>query len=97
MKRVVKKTNKKRDRQIDIKLCFVVISVVYLMSCILLKNHNISLDHQLNNIAKENKTIVEKNQVLKLRIDELSSFERMNSIAKRNGLENREGTIKNVK
>lgn len=96
MKRVVKKRNKQRTMKYKSMLVFVVIFVVYVASSTFLNNYNTALNHQLQNIKKENETMVNSNQTLKIKIDELSSFERMNSIAKKNGLENREGSIKNV-
>jgi len=95
MKKVVKRSNK-NTRNFKMKVCFVAMFVVYLMSSIWLRNHNMSLEHQLNGINRENQQITSQNQVLRLRIDELSSFERMAYIAQRNGLTNREGTIRNV-
>jgi cell division protein FtsL len=95
MKKVVKKANKSK-KQANIKICFVAIFVLYLMSSILLRNYNLSLEHQLNGIKRDNTNITSQNLVLNLRIDELSSFERMSQIAQDNGLENREGTIRNV-
>ncbi|WP_423364507.1 hypothetical protein [Mycoplasma sp. P36-A1] len=97
MNKVVKKSLKKNSRKLKMELCFVILFMVYLCSCIIVKNYNISLDHQLNTLTKENQNIKQNNQTLKLKIDDLSSFERMNSVAKENGLENREGTIKNVR
>ena len=49
------------------------------------------------NKTNENKKLKDTNQTLRIKIDELSSFERMSNIASKQGLENREGTIKNVR
>lgn len=98
MKKVIKKRkNNKRFLNTNYKLMFVVIFALYLASSIILKNHNISLDHQLQTIQMENKQLKDTNQTLRIKIDELGSFERMSNIADKQGLENREGTIKNVR
>lgn len=98
MKKVIKKRkNNKRVLNTNYKLMFVVIFALYLASSIILKNHNISLDHQLQTIQMENKQLKDTNQTLRIKIDELGSFERMSNIADKQGLENREGTIKNVR
>jgi len=96
MKKVVKKRTSKRSITTSYKLGFIIVFVMYLSSSIFLKNYNIGLDHQLQTIEIENTRLKSANQTLKMRIDELSSFERMSNIAKKNGLENREGTIRNV-
>lgn len=96
MKKVVKKRNKKKVVSNRHRLVFVLIFVVYLGSSILLKNYNVYLKKELQTIELNNKELTKSNQTLKIKIDELSSFERMNSIAKKNGLTNREGSIKNV-
>jgi len=95
MKRVVKKGNKKK-KNIRIQFCFIMLIMVYLGSAIFLRNHNASLEQNLNRLTSQNNEISSENLVLRLRIDELSSFERMASIAAQNGLTNREGTIRNV-
>ena len=96
MKRVVKKGNNKRMITRKYQLVFVFVFVLYLASSILLKNYNIDLSHQLQTIQRDNTQLQSVNQTLKMKIDDLSSFERMSSIAKENGLKNREGSIKNV-
>ena len=98
MKKVVKKrTNKKRIMTRNYKILFIVIFVLYLGSSVILKNYNVSLNHELQTIQNENKKLKDTNQTLRIKIDELSSFERMSNIASKQGLENREGTIKNVR
>lgn len=97
MKRVVKKrNNKKRMFKIKGMFVFVMVFIMYVASSTFLNNYNTSLNHQLQDIKNENKQLTNSNQTLKIKIDELSSFERMSTIAKKSGLKNREGSIKNV-
>lgn len=96
MKRVIKKRDKKKVVSNKHRLIFVLVFVLYLGTSILLKNYNVSLKHELQTIELSNKELMKQNQTLKIKIDDLSSFERMNSIAKKNGFVNREGSIKNV-
>ena len=96
MKKVVKKRNSKKAFTRKYQLAFVIVFIMYLASSILLKNYNIDQDHKLQSIQKENTQLTNSNQTLRIKIDELSSFERMSNIAQKNGLKNREGTIKNV-
>lgn len=98
MKKVVKKrTNKKNIISRNLKVIFIVVFVMYLGSSVILKNYNLSLNHELQTIQNENQKLKDTNQTLRIKMDELSSFERMSSIASKQGLENREGTIKNVR
>ncbi|MDF9866820.1 cell division protein FtsL [Bacilli bacterium PM5-3] len=97
MKKVVKKRNSKQSLTSKYKVVFFAIVVLYLVSATLLKNYNVNLKQNLYKIENENTELKSTNQTLKIKIDELSSFERMSNIAQKNGLKNREGTIKNVK
>ena len=98
MKKVIKKRkNTKRIMKTNHKLLVFVIFALYLTSSIIMKNHNIGLDHQLQTIQIENKNLKDSNQTLRIKIYELSSFERMSNIADKQGLENREGIIQNVR
>lgn len=97
MKRVVKRRNNKKVTSRKNKLVFIVLFLVYFISSTFLKNYNVDLDHKYQTLINENEKLVQNNQNLSLKIDELSSFERMSSIAKASGLENREGSIKNVR
>ena len=96
MKRVVKKRKQTREKTNKFKILFVIVCVLYFSSSVFLKNHNISLSHELQIIQNENTSIRNANQVLLIRIDELSSFERLSAIAEQHGLKNREGVVRNV-
>lgn len=98
MKKVVKKRkNVNRKKNVTRRAAVVMVFVIYLFSSILLKNYNTDLNHQLQEIQSNNTSLVTNNQTLRLKVDELKSFERLSGIAQKNGLQNREGTIKNVK
>lgn len=97
MKKVVKKRNKKNKRITKNRLIFGVIIVLYIVTSILLKNYNTSLNIKMHDLEVSNKQLNSQNATLKLKIDELTSFDRINAIAKKNGLTNREGAIKNVR
>ena len=97
MKKIIKKRNSKRAITSRYKFAFIAVAVLYLVCTFILKNHNISLDHELQSIQNENTQLITTNQTLRIKVDELSSFERMSNIAQKSGLENREGAIKNVK
>ena len=98
MKRVKKRKNFDSAKRIDFKLKFVtiVLVIVYLACAIQLKNYNTSLNLQLKEKQKANDVLTKNNQTLRLKIDDLKSFERMSAIASKSGLKNREGAIKNV-
>lgn len=96
MKRIRKKTLKHRKLTTKFELIFIGVFVMFLLSSIMLKNYNVSLSHNLESIENENSALKDNNQTMQVKIDELSSFERMNSIAKKNGLRSREGSIKHV-
>lgn len=97
MKRVVKKQSKKNRQKKKNHIVLAVIICLYVVTSILLKNYNTSLNIKKHDIEVSNKQLVNKNATLKLKIDELRSFDRINAIAKKNGLTNREGAIKNVR
>lgn len=96
MRRIKKRSLKQRTKTTKFKLIFASVFVMFLLSSIMLKNYNVSLSHQLESIEDENSTLKDNNQTMQVKIDELSSFERMNNIAKKNGLRSREGSIKHV-
>lgn len=98
MKKVVKKRqNIKRRKNVTRRAAIVMVFVLYLFSSILLKNYNTDLNHKLQALQNDNVSLINANQTLKLKVDELKSFERMSAFAQKNGLQNREGTIRNVK
>ncbi|MDR3214749.1 MAG: hypothetical protein LBT75_00515 [Bacilli bacterium] len=97
MNKVKKRGLKKSMLTFKLKACFIVVFIFYLCSATLLKNVNVDLDHQLQSMIYDNEVLKQNNQTKLLKIDELSSFDRLSSIAKSNGLENYEGSIKNVK
>lgn len=97
MKRVVKKQSARNKKNRKNQIVFAVIISLYVVTSILLKNYNTSLNIKKHDIEVSNKQLVNKNATLKLKIDELRSFDRINAIAKKNGLTNREGAIKNVR
>lgn len=96
MKRIKKRTLKQRRMTARFELIFTAVFIMFLMSSIMLKNYNVSLSHNLESIQNENLKLRDSNQTMQVKIDELSSFERMNNIAKKNGLRSREGSIKHV-
>lgn len=98
MKKVVKKrTNINRRKSVTKRAAMLMVFVLYLFSSILLKNYNTDLNHKLQGLQNDNISLKSENQTLRLKADDLKSFERMSTIAQKNGLQNREGTIKNVK
>ncbi|MDR1782542.1 MAG: hypothetical protein LBR40_06075 [Bacilli bacterium] len=96
MKRVVKKGYKKRTFTVKFKLVFVLVFIMYIFSSIFWKNYNIELDNQLQKLNYTNEQLANSNETKTLKIDELSSFDRLSSIAQSSGLKNYEGSIKNV-
>lgn len=96
MKKVKKRKLNSNKVSGRLSLYFVTMCIIYLVSSVVLKNHNITLNHKLQTQIAINSKLQVNISTMSVKIDELTSFERMSSLASDMGLVNREGTIRNV-
>lgn len=96
MNKVIKRGNRQKTFTVKTKLIFVIVFIVYLLSSTIWHNFNVELDNKLQQLNYANEKLAQANETKSLKIDELSSFERLSSIAQSKGLKNYEGSIKNV-
>lgn len=66
---------------------FIPIFVGFIILCILLalRNINVKLEYEITKIKAEKEDLIKRNQFLKMKYEELSSVERLESIARKRG------------
>lgn len=97
MKQVVvkKKSNKKKLVTNKLKFLVIIAAIFQITSSLVFTNVNLSLNHKHQDLQIENSKLRTSNQTLLVKIEDMTSFERLSAIAKDKGLKNYENTIKN--